>query len=129
MVQWLQFASHLCSSAWCTAEQAASIDANPGLLSRLHGRSQPRPFHPLPLVIAAADDGGCSCHIALLVCCAAGNVLLVKGAAECVLERCDRIMLPDGKVVTLTPAARTAVLETVNHMADNALRILAMARK
>eukprot|EP00882_Tetradesmus_deserticola_P014711 GHRQ01015655.1.p1 GENE.GHRQ01015655.1~~GHRQ01015655.1.p1 ORF type:complete len:515 (+),score=214.33 GHRQ01015655.1:98-1642(+) len=58
-----------------------------------------------------------------------GNVLLVKGAAECVLERCDRIMLPDGKVVTLTPAARAAVLETVNHMADNALRILAMARK
>lgn len=26
------------------------------------------------------------------------NVLLVKGAAECVVERCDRMMLPDGKV-------------------------------
>jgi Ca2+-transporting ATPase len=59
----------------------------------------------------------------------AGNVLLVKGAAECVLERCDKIMLPEGKVVKLTPAARAAVLETVNNMADNALRILALARK
>jgi Ca2+-transporting ATPase len=59
----------------------------------------------------------------------AGNVLLVKGAAECVLERCDRIMLPEGKVVKLTPAMRAVVLETVNNMADNALRILALARK
>uniref|UniRef100_A0A383VU19 P-type Ca(2+) transporter n=2 Tax=Tetradesmus obliquus TaxID=3088 RepID=A0A383VU19_TETOB len=58
-----------------------------------------------------------------------GNVLLVKGAAECVLERCDRIMLPEGKIVKLTPAARAAVLETVNDMAGNALRILALARK
>lgn len=53
----------------------------------------------------------------------------MKGAAECILERCDRIMLPDGKVVKLTPAAREAVLGTVNSMADNALRILAMARR
>lgn len=60
---------------------------------------------------------------------AAGNVLLVKGAAECVLERCDRMMLPDGKVVKLTPAARSAVLATVDNMADHALRILAMAYK
>lgn len=29
---------------------------------------------------------------------ASSNVLLVKGAAECVIERCDRMMLPDGKV-------------------------------
>ncbi|WIA22962.1 hypothetical protein OEZ86_009888 [Tetradesmus obliquus] len=58
-----------------------------------------------------------------------GNVLLVKGAAECVLERCDRIMLPEGKIVKLTPAARAAVLETVDDMAGNALRILALARK
>lgn len=56
-------------------------------------------------------------------------MLLVKGAAECVLERCDRIMLPEGKIVKLTPAARAAVLETVNDMAGNALRILALARK
>jgi Ca2+-transporting ATPase len=56
-------------------------------------------------------------------------VLLVKGAAECVLERCDRVMLPDGKVAKLTPAVRSAVLRCVDDMADNALRILALARK
>eukprot|EP00775_Hariotina_reticulata_P011517 gene11517-11660_t len=58
-----------------------------------------------------------------------GNVLLVKGAAECILERCDRVMLPDGKVVKLTPAARAAILDCVEGMAANALRILALARK
>jgi Ca2+-transporting ATPase len=56
-------------------------------------------------------------------------VLLVKGAAECVLERCDRVMLPDGRVAKLTPAVRSAVLSCVDDMADNALRILALARK
>lgn len=59
----------------------------------------------------------------------AGNVLLVKGAAECVLERCDRVMLPEGKVVKLTPALRSAILACVDDMADNALRILALARR
>jgi Ca2+-transporting ATPase len=59
----------------------------------------------------------------------AGNVLLVKGAAECVLDRCDRVMLPDGKVVKLTPALRSSILSCVDEMADDALRILAMARR
>eukprot|EP00878_Enallax_costatus_P002528 GHUV01002710.1.p1 GENE.GHUV01002710.1~~GHUV01002710.1.p1 ORF type:complete len:741 (+),score=207.05 GHUV01002710.1:194-2416(+) len=58
-----------------------------------------------------------------------GNVLLVKGAAECILERCDRMTLPNGNIVELTPAARSDILKTVDGMADNALRILAMARK
>lgn len=70
-----------------------------------------------------------TCNLLLLVGLSPGNVLLVKGAAECILERCDRMMLPDGKVVQLTPTARTAILETVDTMADSALRILAMARK
>jgi magnesium-transporting ATPase (P-type) len=56
-------------------------------------------------------------------------VLLVKGAAECVLERCDRVMLPDGKVVKLTPTLRSSVLSCVGEMADSALRILALARR
>jgi Ca2+-transporting ATPase len=56
-------------------------------------------------------------------------VLLVKGAAECILERCNRLMLPDGKVVPLKPAARTAILNTVDTMASQALRILALAKK
>eukprot|EP00877_Chromochloris_zofingiensis_P004035 jgi/Chrzof1/13632/Cz08g05050.t1 len=58
-----------------------------------------------------------------------GNVLLVKGAAECVLERCDRVMLPDGKVVPLTTAARASLMAAVERMADRALRILALAKR
>eukprot|EP00879_Flechtneria_rotunda_P008884 GHRR01009304.1.p1 GENE.GHRR01009304.1~~GHRR01009304.1.p1 ORF type:complete len:758 (+),score=252.63 GHRR01009304.1:345-2618(+) len=58
-----------------------------------------------------------------------GNVLLVKGAAECILERCGSMMLPDGKIVNLTAASREAILGCVDDMADNALRILALARK
>ena len=60
---------------------------------------------------------------------ATGNVLLVKGAAECVLERCDRVMLPDGKVVPLSSTCREAVLAAVDTMAGEALRILALAKK
>lgn len=63
------------------------------------------------------------------MCLPAGNVLLVKGAAECVLDRCDRVMLPDGKVTKLTPALRSAILSCVDEMADSALRILALARR
>lgn len=35
-----------------------------------------------------------------------GNVLMVKGAAECVLSRCSKVMLGDGSVVPLEKAAR-----------------------
>jgi hypothetical protein len=45
-------------------------------------------------------------------------VLLVKGAAECVLERCDRLLLPDGREAKLTPTARAALLAAVERMAD-----------
>lgn len=65
----------------------------------------------------------------LPVSCIVGNVLLVKGAAECVLERCDRVMLPDGKVVPLTTAARASLMAAVERMADRALRILALAKR
>ncbi len=58
-----------------------------------------------------------------------GNALLVKGAAECVLERCDRQMLPDGRIVPLTPAARAAATAALEDMAGGALRTLAIARK
>lgn len=72
------------------------------------------------------------CRMSMNLCrvhVCAGNVLLVKGAAECVLDRCDRVMLPDGKVVKLTPALRSSILSCVDEMADNALRILALARR
>jgi hypothetical protein len=45
-------------------------------------------------------------------------VLLVKGAAECVLERCDRLLLPDGREAKLTPTARAALMAAVDSMAD-----------
>lgn len=38
-------------------------------------------------------------------------------------------MLPDGRVVPLTPAARAAVLDAVRDMARGALRCLALAVK
>lgn len=56
-----------------------------------------------------------------------GNMLLVKGAAECVLERCTRVMLPDGSVVALTADGRAAVMGAVEQMASDALRCLALA--
>ncbi|EFJ40103.1 hypothetical protein VOLCADRAFT_84661 [Volvox carteri f. nagariensis] len=59
----------------------------------------------------------------------AKNSLLVKGAAECVIERSTRMMLPDGRIVPLTDAARSAVLGAVQGMARDALRCLAIAVK
>ena len=59
----------------------------------------------------------------------AGNILLVKGAAECVLERCNRVMTSEGKVDKLTEATRKAILSQVQGMAESALRCLAFARK
>ncbi len=39
----------------------------------------------------------------------AGNGLLVKGAAECVLQRCSQIMLADGSMVPLDSKTREAI--------------------
>ncbi|KIZ04315.1 calcium-transporting ATPase, endoplasmic reticulum-type [Monoraphidium neglectum] len=58
-----------------------------------------------------------------------GNVLLVKGAAECILERCDRVLLPDGREGKMGPLARATLMSAVDSMADRALRILALARR
>jgi len=49
------------------------------------------------------------------------NVLFVKGAAECVLDRCNRLLLPDGKVVNITKEARAAVDQCVESMAGGAV--------
>ncbi len=58
-----------------------------------------------------------------------GNVLLVKGAAETLLARCDAAMLAGGKVVPLDAAARAAITRSVDAMAAGALRCLAFARR
>lgn len=57
------------------------------------------------------------------------NQLLAKGAAECVLERCNRCMLPDGSIVPITPAIRSSIEEEISRMASEALRCLAIAHK
>jgi Ca2+-transporting ATPase len=60
---------------------------------------------------------------------AGGNRLLVKGASECVLERCTQAMLADGSRVNLTKAAKEALLRQAAEMADSALRVLSVAIK
>ena len=61
--------------------------------------------------------------------CAGGNKLLVKGAPECVLERCTQVQLPDGSVVALTPELRAEIAEAVAEMSKAALRCLGFAVK
>eukprot|EP00954_Amorphochlora_amoebiformis_P004248 331874-Amorphochlora_amoeboformis.AAC.1 len=57
------------------------------------------------------------------------NILLVKGAPEMLLERCDRIMLQDGTVEKLTAADRKSLLDLNKNMAATPLRVLGMALK
>ena len=57
------------------------------------------------------------------------NVLFVKGAAECILERCSNAMLADGSVVPITAAMRKAINKIIDSKAEHALRLLAMAVK
>ncbi|MBV5277336.1 hypothetical protein JZU56_06025, partial [bacterium] len=57
------------------------------------------------------------------------NQLLVKGAPEGLLARCDKILLADGKVVNLDKSSMDAVLMQQHRMAGRALRVLALAYK
>ena len=57
------------------------------------------------------------------------NSLLVKGAPECVLERCTNVLLPDGSVVSLSDDLRKDIIATVGEMSSNALRCLGFALK
>lgn len=59
----------------------------------------------------------------------ANNLLLVKGAAECVLDRCSHAMLSDGNIVPLSAQMRKSISEVINSKAQHALRLLAMAVK
>mmetsp|Transcript_141506 Transcript_141506/g.439881 ORF Transcript_141506/g.439881 Transcript_141506/m.439881 type:complete len:1041 (-) Transcript_141506:241-3363(-) len=56
-----------------------------------------------------------------------GNILYVKGAPESILERCNTILLPDGRVEPLTEEGRKAVQAKMLDMAREALRTLALA--
>mmetsp|Transcript_46376 Transcript_46376/g.68467 ORF Transcript_46376/g.68467 Transcript_46376/m.68467 type:complete len:1040 (+) Transcript_46376:67-3186(+) len=57
------------------------------------------------------------------------NQLLVKGAPEGILDRCNKVLLGSGKIVELSSQGRTALLKEMEHMAGNALRCLAVAYK
>lgn len=57
------------------------------------------------------------------------NVLFVKGAAECVVERCNRIMLQDGTIVPLDMNTKAKILASIAKAASHALRMLALAVK
>jgi Ca2+-transporting ATPase len=57
------------------------------------------------------------------------NQLLVKGAPEGLLARCDKILLANGKVVSLDQSSMDAVLMQQHRMAGRALRVLALAYK
>lgn len=54
--------------------------------------------------------------------------VFTKGAPEIVLARCDRI-LADGQAVPLTEAHRAQVLQANSEMANDALRVLAIAQR
>ncbi len=54
------------------------------------------------------------------------TIAYTKGAPEVLLERCTRRLCPDG-VCNLDDAARGEVLEAANQMAEDALRVLAIA--
>eukprot|EP00924_Labyrinthula_sp_SR-Ha-C_P008454 maker-scaffold_32-snap-gene-0.4-mRNA-1 protein AED:0.01 eAED:0.01 QI:109/0.5/0.33/1/1/1/3/0/1076 len=55
------------------------------------------------------------------------NELLVKGAPEGLLSRCDRVLQEDGKVVSLTDELRGQLLADVERMAKQAWRCLGFA--
>jgi len=55
--------------------------------------------------------------------------LLVKGAAELLLERCTKIMRSDGSVAPLTAADRSNIAARITHMSKRPLRTLGMAVK
>ena len=58
---------------------------------------------------------------------AAAPVLLVKGAAECVLARCGHALAEGGETLPLDAAARAVLAASVDAMASRALRVLALA--
>ncbi|KAK9865269.1 hypothetical protein WJX84_000813, partial [Apatococcus fuscideae] len=58
-----------------------------------------------------------------------GMQLLVKGAAEFMLQRCSHMMLADGSVEAMDQATRGQLQASIDSMAGQALRCLAFAAK
>ncbi|KAJ9543752.1 hypothetical protein OSB04_023459, partial [Centaurea solstitialis] len=57
------------------------------------------------------------------------NTLLVKGAVENLLERSSHIQLLDGSVVELDKKAKSVILDSLNKLSSDALRVLGFAYK
>eukprot|EP00537_Pseudo-nitzschia_pungens_P007787 CAMPEP_0172369198 /NCGR_PEP_ID=MMETSP1060-20121228/31521_1 /TAXON_ID=37318 /ORGANISM="Pseudo-nitzschia pungens, Strain cf. cingulata" /LENGTH=1044 /DNA_ID=CAMNT_0013094039 /DNA_START=295 /DNA_END=3429 /DNA_ORIENTATION=- len=57
------------------------------------------------------------------------RVLLVKGAAELLLDRCTSLMRPDGSVKTMSATDREALMARITDMSKRPLRVLGMAIK
>jgi P-type Ca2+ transporter type 2C len=117
------------------APAAAATEAAPTSSGPTTRRSTRRwsfsPSKKGPVVQGDADDASASAAAAAPSASTAtgSNVLFVKGAAECVLQRCTKVMLSDGRVVALDKAARTRVAKLMDAKAGHALRLLAFAIK
>ncbi|CAK9036818.1 Calcium-transporting ATPase 1 [Durusdinium trenchii] len=57
------------------------------------------------------------------------NVLYAKGAPEMLVQRCSKIMLPDGQVEELTATWQKQIEKQLVQMAESALRTMALAVK
>jgi len=57
------------------------------------------------------------------------NALFVKGAPENVLERCAKVLAPDGSIAPLSASAKKQIVDQTAAMSKNALRVLAFAVK
>ena len=57
------------------------------------------------------------------------NVLMVKGAAEVILSKCQRVQVEDGSIVPISEELRTRLSTKIGEMARRPLRCLAMAYK
>lgn len=55
------------------------------------------------------------------------NILFVKGAAEMVLSRCSKLMLTDGRIITISEGMRKEISSKLMDMASKPLRCLALA--
>ncbi|KAK7258196.1 hypothetical protein RIF29_32713 [Crotalaria pallida] len=52
-----------------------------------------------------------------------------KGASEIILEKCDKVVNPEGKVIDLKEEQRKSITEVINGFASEALRTLCIAFK
>lgn len=59
----------------------------------------------------------------------ASKRLLVKGAAEMVIRRCNRVKLHNGIIIPLSVEAKNEITNSLNSLASRSLRCLALAYK